>query len=265
MLGPAFDRMMKEKESRELVNSLIDNEIEGNPTLIFYTSQMDLSYARLVLGGKLSGDPDEEEEAPAPAPAPVEVKPEEGEPGAAAAAEGEGGEAAAAPAEGDAAAAAPEAAAPEGEAAAAGEAAAEGEAPAAEGEGEAGAEAPAPVVEAPPPPPPKPPKPAKRQDPAELLQVHVCSAADLPPAACETCVTYFTLVVAEPIARSADAAEVDALMSAALEHGVVPGGSLLSLEQLIHEVYLPMLSASSATPAAAEPSAAGTPLSLIHI
>jgi len=25
-------------------------------------------------------------------------------------------------------------------------------------------------------------------------------------------------------------------MSAALEHGVVPGGSLLSLEQLIHEV-----------------------------
>jgi len=253
--------MMKEKESRELVNSLIDNEIEGNPTLIFYTSQMDLSYARLVLGGKLSGDPDEEEEAPAPAPAPaqVEVKPEEGEPGAAAAAEGEGGEAAAAPAEGDAAAAAPEAAAPEGEAAAAGEAAAEGEAPAAEGEGEAGAEAPAPVVEAPPPPPPKPPKPAKRQDPAELLQVHVCSAADLPPAACETCVTYFTLVVAEPIARSADAAKVDALMSAALEHGVVPGGSLLSLEQLIHEVYLPMLSASSATPAAAEPSAAGTP------
>ena len=114
MLGPAFDRMMKEKESRELVNSLIDNEIEGNPTLIFYTSQMDLSYARLVLGGKLSGDPDEEEEAPAPAPAPapVEVKPEEGEPGAAAAAEGEGGEAAAAPAEGDAAAAAPEADAP---------------------------------------------------------------------------------------------------------------------------------------------------------
>ena len=37
----------------------------------------------------------------------------------------------------------------------------------------------------------------------------------------------------------------------ATPHGVVPGGSLLSLEQLIHEVYLPMLSASSATPAAA--------------
>ena len=55
VLGPAFDRMMKEKESRELVNSLIDNEIEGNPTLIFYTSQMDLSYARLVLGGKQRG------------------------------------------------------------------------------------------------------------------------------------------------------------------------------------------------------------------
>ena len=203
MLGPAFERMMKDKESRNLVNSLLDNEIEGNPTLLFYTSQMELGYARLVLGGKLSGDPDEEE-APAPVPASVEVKPEEGEAGATAAAEGEGGEAAAAPAEGDAAADAPAADAPEGEAAAA------GEAPAAEGEGEAGAEASAPVVEAPPAPPPKPPKPAKRQDPAELLQVHVCAAADLPPTACETCVTYFTLVVAEPIARSTDAAEADA-------------------------------------------------------
>ena len=49
MLGPAFERMMKEKEAKNLVNSLLDNEIEGNPTLIFYTSQMELGYARLVL------------------------------------------------------------------------------------------------------------------------------------------------------------------------------------------------------------------------
>ena len=40
----------------------------------------------------------------------------------------------------------------------------------------------------------------------------MCAAADLPPAACETCVTYFTLIVSEPIARSTDAAEVNTLV-----------------------------------------------------
>ena len=47
-------------------------------------------------------------------------------------------------------------------------------------------------------------------------------------------------------------------MNAALEHGVVPGGSLMMLEQLVHEIYLPMLTASTAAPAAAEPPAAAT-------
>ena len=55
-------------------------------------------------------------------------------------------------------------------------------------------------------------------------------------------------------------------MSAAFEYGVVPGGSLMMLEQLIHEIYLPMLAAGTGngtgngngTPAAAEPPAAAT-------
>ena len=40
------------------------SSFEGNPTLVFYTSQMDLTLARLRNGGKLSGDPDEEEAPP---------------------------------------------------------------------------------------------------------------------------------------------------------------------------------------------------------
>ena len=48
-LEPAFKHMIAEAANRNLINQLLDNELEGNPTLLFYTTQMDLSLARLCL------------------------------------------------------------------------------------------------------------------------------------------------------------------------------------------------------------------------
>eukprot|EP00965_Chrysotila_dentata_P013842 459070-Pleurochrysis_carterae.AAC.2 len=113
-----------------------------------------------------------------------------------------------------------------------------------------GAEAAAPAVEAgeeaaaaPEVAPPAPPKKKKvRQiDPRALVELHVCSPSNVPQAANEGGVMYFIFTGTSPL-RLSPGTDVDEAMSAALEHGVHTGGSLVVLEQLISEIYYPLLS-----------------------
>ena len=195
----AFEYMLQTQDGgKKLMEAFLANEDGATPTLCFYASVMELSLARMVHGGKLSGDADEPEPTPAAPPPP------EPEPAAAAEAPAaEGGEAAAT-AEGEAAAPAAEgAAAAEGGDAAAAPAAAEGEAAApaaAEGEaaaaeGEAAAPAPAEPEPEAPPPPPKEEAPKRYQDPAELLMVHMCTPDQLTPRACVSRMVYFLSLI----------------------------------------------------------------------
>ena len=210
--------------AKKLLEKFWSNEEEDQiPAICFYATVMDLSTARLIHGGQLSGDvdqPPEPEPEPPPPPPPPEPEP--------APAEGEGGQDGA-PAEGEASADA--AAAP---AAADAPAAAEGEEP------------PAAVEEPPPPPPPKPAAPAKPtryQDPSELLAINVCTAAELTPQACVSRMIYFNITAEEfgKLGGSASGAELAATLENAIDYGLVTGGSIAMLEQLMHEVYLPLV------------------------
>ena len=227
---------------KKLFESFLENPEGETTTLCFYAQQLEVGAARLMHGGKLSGDMEAEPEPPPPPPPPPEPEPVAAE-----------GDAAAAPAaEGDAAAAP----AAEGEAAAP---PAEG-APAAEGGDTPAVEAAAP----PPPPPPPPPKPAEKpkayQDPAELLAIHMCTPAELTPQACVARMVYFT-IKSEDVGRVGSGSEVTyvsstegmttgaasaaSAMEAALDYGVLAGGSMVMLEQVMHEVYVPLVHAAA--------------------
>eukprot|EP00741_Cyanophora_paradoxa_P015322 tig00000194_g14791.t1 len=183
--------------------------------------------------------PAEGEAAP---PAEGEAKPAEGE--AAPAAEGEAkpaeGEAAPAPADGEAKPA-------EGEAA---PAPAEGEAV----EGEEGAEA----VEAPPPP---------RRKIKQIVQVKVLQQKlimclqQLPENVAELRAMYIVRNASEPvpIPNSDDPETVDKILSAAIDYGLLAGHSLVMLEQVISEVFLPLLSSIHSTKSAKDLQAAALP------
>ena len=264
----AFEYMIKTQDgAKKLMEAFLENEDGQTPTLCFYASVMELSLARMVHGGKLTGDADEPEPEPEPPAPPPPPEPEpaditDGEAAAAPAAEGgeaaaEGAPAAAEPAaEGEAAA--PPAADGETPAAEAGAPAAEGEAaaPAAEGEeaAETAAEEPAP------PPPPKPEEPKRYQDPAELLMVYMCTPGELTPQACVARLVYFNLKTEELGAlgtkggnsasntegMSSSAADAAGGMETALDYGIVAGGSMIMLEQVIHEIYVPLVQNSAA-------------------
>ena len=225
----AFEYMLAESPAnKELLKSFFANDGVGSPAaIVFSTTQMETSFARLVHGGKLSGDGEEAPPEPEPEPEPPAAEPAaEGE--AAPPAEGgEGGEAAP-PAEGG------EAAPP-----------AEGGEAAPPAEGAPSEEAAPPAEEAAPPPPP-PAKAKPRQDPAELLQIHMHIAhTHMPIAACVGRLVYFA-VIAEtpgPIAdRAGNASGVAEEVAGKINYGVLAGGSMMQLEQLLHEVYLPLLS-----------------------
>lgn len=175
----AYEHMLATQDgAKKLLDAFWANEEERpTPNLCFYASVMEIGTARLVHGGKLSGDPDEADAAPPPPPPPPPPEPEPpaAEEGAAAA---EGEAAAAGPAPADGAAAEP---------------AAEGAEPSAEAAAETPAE-----EEAPPPPAAPPAAPtAKWQDPSELIAVNVCQAADLSPEACISRLFYFNATAAE--------------------------------------------------------------------
>ena len=216
----------------KLCDSFLENPENLNTTLCFYASQLDIGAARLMHGGKLSGNVEAEPEPPPPPPPP------EPEP---APAEGEG-----APAEGEA----PAEGAAEGAPAEGGDAPAEGAAPAAEG-----AEAPAAAEPEPEPEAPPPPKPAEKvqayQPPEELLAIHMCTPAELSAAACVARMVYFTIKSDEPgtVSKSATinyvsntegmssgASSAASGMEAAVDYGVLAGGSMVMLEQVMHEV-----------------------------
>ena len=63
----AFDYMLTEAKNKELLGAFFEND-GSLASLCFSTTPMDISFARLVHGGKLSGDGDE--------PPPEEKKPE---------------------------------------------------------------------------------------------------------------------------------------------------------------------------------------------
>jgi len=174
---------------------LVENEMAGaNPTVLFYTTQMEETYARLLAGKSKPAEPEPEPE-PVPVPVP-EPEPEPAQEGDAVAdgADGspaaEGGDAVVEGTEGEDVAAPAEASGEDG----------------AEASAASLAEAPAPVPATPPPPPP-----AKRGppplEPADLLELHVCVPSALPDAACESGLVYFTLMVNEPIVASGDSGE----------------------------------------------------------
>jgi len=207
-----FKRLLDDANSKKLLLKLVDNAMDGaNPTLLFYTTQMEETYARLLAGKMTAAEPEPEPE-PEPAPAPAAA---------------EGDDAAADGADGSAAVEGGEGAAP---------AVGEATAPAEGASGKDGAEASAAPAEAAAPVSPPPPPAAKRGppplDPADLLQLHVCVPSTLPDAACGSGLVYFTLMVNEPIDASGGADAIDAAMNVALDHGVVCGGSLAMLEQV---------------------------------
>ena len=245
----AYEHMMKTQDgAKRVIEAFMANEDALTPTLCFYSSVMDIGTARLVHGGRLSGDSDETEPSPPPLPPSGGPTPES-------TAEGAVGKDP--PAEG---------AAPDSEAAspaAVGETAdvPASDAPAAV-DGEAAASAPAEeaVARAPPPePPPKPEASKKWQDPAELVMVHMCTPAEITPQACVSTLVYFNLKTEEPGAigkataasitafasstegMSNAAAEAAGGMEASLDYGVIAGGSMIMLEQVMAEVYTPLV------------------------
>jgi dynein heavy chain len=226
-LPVAFDRLLEEPGSCELLMRLVDNEMDGaNPTVLFYATHMEEAHARL-LAGKLVAPEQEPEPEPEPEPAQAvdAAAPGDADAGARADATAKGG----APAEG---------AGEGGEGAASDAAAGEGDAPEA-GDADGAADA------SEPPSPPAPREPPALL-PAELLQLHVCVPSALPDAACKGGLVYFTLMVNELIPSASDAADLDAAMNIALDRGVITGGSLAVLEQVVDEVYVPLLSAPRA-------------------
>ena len=75
----AFSTLVSDASNKKLVNQLLDNELESNPTLLFYTSQMDPAYAKLLYGSSATAEPEPVKEAAPPAPPPAEA-PVEGAP-----------------------------------------------------------------------------------------------------------------------------------------------------------------------------------------
>lgn len=239
----AFDRLLQGDNARNLVAVLLDGQIDDGdalPTLLFYTSQLEETAARLLAGKVV---------APAPSDATATSPPSDDT--AADATTGEG-EAEAVDEEGEADAV------DEASASAAGEeeASAKAEAGAAEPDGETQpsddaneftadeiALAPPLPPQTPPPPPPPPPPPL---EPAELLQLHVCEPADLPEGAYEGGVAYFARVSVEPVpSAGGDEAAAEAI-SLAFDWGVLKGGPLPTLAALVSEVYAPLLGGSNA-------------------
>ncbi|KAL3928386.1 MAG: hypothetical protein SGPRY_002407, partial [Prymnesium sp.] len=243
-LPRAFDFMLSDTGSRGVILDFLENRggAQPHPAIVFHTSQMDLTLARLV-HGRLSSDPAEGEEESTPPPPPAEDGEggggeegegrgeEEGEPGVSAPAAAPSAEEAGEGGEGEAEAAAPAGEGAEGEG--------EGEGEGREG-GEGGEEK---EVEAEPVRPPV----ERKQDPMELLAVHVCISNDLPAAAAagEVGFVYFSLVGSgeeeklEPV-PTAGGPEAFELV---VDHGVVHGGSIMKLEEVMQEVYLPLVMA----------------------
>ena len=101
---------------------------------------------------------------------------------------------------------------------------------------------------------------AAYQDPAELLAIHMCTPAELTPQACVARMVYFT-IKSEDVGRVGSGSEVTyvsstegmttgaasaaSAMEAALDYGVLAGGSMVMLEQVIHEVYVPLVHAAA--------------------
>ena len=73
----AFEYMIKTQDgAKKLMEAFLENEDGQTPTLCFYASVMELSLARMVHGGKLTGDADEPEPEPEPPAPPPPPEPE---------------------------------------------------------------------------------------------------------------------------------------------------------------------------------------------
>ena len=73
----AFEYMLAESPAnKELLKSFFANDGVGSPAaIVFSTTQMETSFARLVHGGKLSGDGEEAPPEPEPEPEPPAAEP----------------------------------------------------------------------------------------------------------------------------------------------------------------------------------------------
>ena len=92
-------------------------------------------------------------------------------------------------------------------------------------------------------------RPKKYQDPAELLAITVCVPNELSAQACVSRMVYVSSMVEEPgeaLGGKGGISGADSL-DGVVDYGVIAGGSMVMLEQIVHEVYLPLVQQSRAT------------------